>query len=142
MDDDDGFDFISIVKRFTGKEITWKYYVETQPLPPDAKNVNAHLSNLAYPNPKTFTLWNPMPGFKAIRENAKLMAHLVSQNEFYKDLKKGSLPQVSWLIPDFQDSEHPPEPLKQGMWYVTRLINAVMRSNYWKNSVIFLCWDD
>jgi phospholipase C len=142
MDDDDGFNFISIVKRFIGKGISWKYYVETQPAPPDSEEVNSHLSNLAYPNPKTFTLWNPMPGFKEVRDNPEIMKHLVSQNDFYNDLKQGTLPQVSWLIPDFQDSEHPPEPLKQGMWYVTRLINAVMKSPYWKSSVIFLCWDD
>ncbi len=142
LDDDDGFNFASIVKRFTGKGISWKYYVETRPLPPDAAQINAHLSNLAYPDPHTFTLWNPMPGFKAIRDNPKMMDHLVSENDFYADLKNGTLPQVSWLIPDFQDSEHPPEPIKQGMWYVTRLINAVMRSPYWKNTAIFLCWDD
>lgn len=140
-DDDDGFNFISIVKRFIGQGITWKYYVETRPAPPDYSDINA-MSNLAYPNPKTFTLWNPMPGFKEIRDNPQVMEHLVSQKEFYKDIKDGTLPQVSWLIPDFQDSEHPPEPLKQGMWYVTRLINTVMQSPYWKNSVIFLCWDD
>ncbi|MDG6999813.1 MAG: alkaline phosphatase family protein [Nitrososphaerota archaeon] len=142
MDDDDGFSFISIVHRFSGKGITWKYYVETQPSPPDAARINAHTSNLAYPNPHTFTLWNPMPGFKEIRSNHKMMGHLVEQTEFYRDLREGTLPQVSWLIPDFQDSEHPPEPLQQGMWYVTRLINDVMQSPYWKNTVIFLCWDD
>ncbi|MCL5006269.1 MAG: hypothetical protein M1404_07010 [Acidobacteria bacterium] len=30
----------------------------------------------------------------------------------------------------------------QGMWYVTRLINALMESPYWKDSVIILTWDD
>jgi len=28
------------------------------------------------------------------------------------------------------------------MWYVTRLINALMNSPYWKNTAIFLTWDD
>lgn len=142
MDDDDGFSFASIVKRFTGQHITWKYYVETQALPQNSAQVNAHLSNLAYPDPKNFTLWNPLPGFKAIRQNPAEMNRLVSQDEYFYDLQHGSLPQVSWLVPDFQDSEHPPEPLAQGMWYVTRLINALMQSAYWKNTVIFLCWDD
>ncbi len=143
MDDDDGFSFISIVKRFEGQNLTWGYYVETQPEAPETHQLNAHLANLAYPDPKVFTLWNPMPGFRAIRENPALMARLLPQTAFYAALKEdGQLPQVSWLIPDFQDSEHPPEPLRQGMWYVTRLINAVMHSRYWKDSVIFLCWDD
>lgn len=142
MDDDDGFSFASIVKRFAGQNITWKYYVETQPLPPGGRNENAHLSRLAYPDPKVFTLWNPMPGFKAIRDNPAEMSRLVSQDEYFNDLKNGALPQVSWLIPDFQDSEHPPEPLDQGMWYVTRAVNALMQSPYWRNTVIFLTWDD
>ena len=142
MDDDDGFSFASIVKRFTGQDISWKYYVETQPMPPGGRETNAHLSQLAYPNPKGFTLWNPMPGFKAIRDSAASMSRLVSLNEYFADVKNGSLPQVSWVIPDFQDSEHPPEPIAQGMWYVTRVINALMQSPYWKNTVIFLTWDD
>ncbi len=141
-DDDDGFSFASIVKRFTGQNITWKYYVETQPASARSSSVNAHLSHLAYPDPKEFTLWNPLPGFKAIRESPSEMGRLVSENQYFSDLKNGTLPQVCWLIPDFQDSEHPPEPLAQGMWYVTRLINAVMQSPYWKNTVIFLSWDD
>jgi phospholipase C len=28
------------------------------------------------------------------------------------------------------------------MWYVTGLVNALMQSAYWKDSVIFLTWDD
>ncbi len=139
-DDPDGFHFASIVKRFSGQNVTWKYYVETRPLPPGA-NANL-LARMAYPSPKVFTLWNPMPGFKAIRDNPADMRRMVSEKEYFEDLKDGGLPQVSWLIPDFQDSEHPPEPIGQGMWYVTHLINALMRSPYWKNTVIFLCWDD
>lgn len=142
MDDDDGFSFASIVKRFRGKNITWKYYVETKPHPAGGCVMNARLSNLACPDPKDFTLWNPLPGFKAIRENPAEMDRMVSQDQYFQDLKNGSLPQVSWIIPDFQDSEHPPEPLIQGMWYVTRAVNALMQSPYWKNTAIFLCWDD
>ncbi len=141
-DDDDGFSFASIVRRFRGAGITWKYYVETQPPTAAAAAVNATLSHLAYPDPKEFTLWNPLPGFKGIRENPADMARLVPLQQYFTDLKSGTLPQVSWIIPDFQDSEHPPEPLDQGMWYVTQSINALMQSRYWKNTVIFLTWDD
>ncbi|MHB8388791.1 MAG: phospholipase C [Acidobacteriaceae bacterium] len=141
LDDDDGFNFASIVRRFRGAGITWKYYVETQPLPPGG-NANAQMAHMAYPNPKELTLWNPLPGFKGIRENPADMARLVPLQRYFADLKSGTLPQVSWIIPDFQDSEHPPEPLDQGMWYVTRVINALMQSPYWKNTVIVLTWDD
>ncbi len=142
LDDDDGFSFASIVKRFNGQNISWKYYVETKPDRSGGCQLNSHFARLACPDPKDFTLWNPMPGFKAIRKSEASMSRLVSLESYYRDVKQGTLPQVSWIVPDFQDSEHPPEPLAQGMWYVTRIINALMRSPYWKNTVIFLCWDD
>jgi phospholipase C len=142
LDDDDGFSFASIVKRFAGQKISWKYYVETQPDKSGGCKLNAHFSQLACPDPKILTLWNPMPGFKTIRDSQADMSRLVSLDSYYRDLKQGSLPQVSWIIPDFQDSEHPPEPIAQGMWYVTRIINALIESPYWKNTVIFLSWDD
>lgn len=140
LDLPDGFDFASIVTRFEGQKISWKYYTETRPAPPGAET--KILSRLAFPDAKDLTLWNPLPGFKAIRENPAAMAHLVSLDEYFQDLKSGNLPQFSWIIPDYQDSEHPPEPLAQGMWYVTRIINSLMESPLWKSTVIFLTWDD
>lgn len=138
MDDPDGFSFASMVDLFAKTGVTWKYYIETLSPPAGADNRN----NLRYPNPKKMSLWNPLPGFAKVRKDPELMAHLVSLDEYSRDLASGTLPQVSWIIPDFQDSEHPPEPVGQGMWYVTRLVNALMRSAYWKNSVVFLTWDD
>ena len=142
LDEPEGFPFASIVKHFEEQNISWKYYVETQPMPPGAEELNARFARMAFPDPKGFTLWNPMPGFKAIRDDPSRMARLVSLDEYYRDLKEGTLPQVSWIIPDYQDSEHPPEPLAQGMWYVTKVINALMQSPYWGKSVIILTWDD
>lgn len=133
MDDPDGFSFASIVTRFQNAAIGWKYYVDTHGITnPQRKSEQ----------PKRFTLWNPLPGFQAIRDNPKLMAHLVGEDQFYEDLKQGTLPSVSYLIPTYLDSEHPIATPWQGMWYVTRLVNAVMRSRYWSDSAIFITWDD
>jgi phospholipase C len=70
------------------------------------------------------------------------MSHLVANTEFYKDLKENTLPQVCWITPNIELSEHPPYNSQKGMWYVTDLVNAVMKSNYWQNSVIIIVWDD
>src|SRR5208282_4367479 len=87
-------------------------------------------------------LWNPLPGFKAIRDDPAAMARLVELKEYFSDLQNGTLPAFSWIIPDYQDSEHPVATPADGMWYVTKLINALMESPYWKDSVVFLTWDD
>ncbi len=138
MDDPAGFSFASIINRLAGQNVSWKYYVET----PRQRPPVADPCHVFYPSPQQFGLWNPLPGFKSIRDNPALMSHLVNQTEYYRDLQQGTLPDVAWLIPDGQDSEHPPQPVQQGMWYVTRLINALMKSQYWADSVIFLTWDD
>ena len=133
LDNPEGFTFDSIVTRLASANISWKYYIDTNGIKNPERKKEA---------PKRFGLWNPLPGFKNIRDNPKLMAHLVGESQFYKDLKDGGLPSVSYLIPTYLDSEHPVATPQRGMWYVTHLINAVMRSPYWKNSVIFLTWDD
>jgi phospholipase C len=141
-DDPDGFSFASMVDLFTKANVSWKYYVEAVPTSAGGPNAKP---GLWYPDPKEFNLWNPLPGFKAVRDDPAKMAHLVALKEYFQDLKRGTLPEVSWIVPKFSDSEHPPEscgPVTQGMWHVTKLVNALMRSPYWKDSVIFLTWDD
>ncbi|HEV2423375.1 MAG TPA: alkaline phosphatase family protein [Terriglobia bacterium] len=137
-DDADGFSFASMVNLLARADVSWKYYVETPEVEPHVSDP----CHVYYPGPQQLGLWNPLPGFKSIRDNPKLMSHLVNVSEFGQDLEKGTLPEVSWVIPDFQDSEHPPEPVEQGMWHVTGLVNALMKSRYWSSSVIFLTWDD
>jgi phospholipase C len=66
----------------------------------------------------------------------------VDQKQGHRDLKEGTLPQVVWITPDYLDSEHPIAKPADGMWYVTKLINALMASTYWKDSVVFLTRDD
>jgi phospholipase C len=139
LDDPDGFSFASMVNLFARTKISWKYYVETQPLPPGQKRIGIHLY---YPDPKEYSIWNPLPGFKAVRDNPALMAHLVPLDQYFRDLREGTLPQVSWIVPMIRDSEHPPQPVANGMWYVTRLVNALMESRYWHDALVVLTWDD
>jgi phospholipase C len=150
-DDPDGFSFASMIDLFSKQNISWKYYVEALEMPAEYKEEigsNPKLTRYIwtwFPNPKHFSLWNPLPGFKSIRDNPDRMSHLVGLKRYYSDLQNGTLPSVCWIVPDVYDSEHPPEgvsPVRQGMWYVTRLINALMKSPYWKDSVVFLTWDD
>ena len=93
MDDDDGFSFASMAKLMSDTKVPWKYYVESQPQP---EGVPMKLSEtgvrLAFPDPKQFSLWNPLPGFKAIRDDPSEMAHLVDLKEYFSDLQKGTLP--------------------------------------------------
>ncbi|MGH9398640.1 MAG: phospholipase C [Terriglobia bacterium] len=139
LDDPDGFSFLAIVDLLEKNHVSWKYYVETRPKPP---GVTTRGCNIAYPNPKKFSAWNPLPGFVSVYKSPERMAKIVALKEYFQDLKQHTLPAVCYISPDFQDSEHPPAPAARGMWYVTNIVNALMESPYWKDSVIFLNWDD
>lgn len=121
--EDGVFTFPTMAELLQDSGKTWKYYDEK-------------------PNPHRHSLWNPMPGFKKIADDPKLMAHLVSLKEFYDDAKSGNLPEVCWIIPTFADSEHPPADSARGMWHVTQIVNAIMQADAWNNCVIIVTWDD
>jgi phospholipase C len=117
------YTFPTLAELLQSSSVSWKFY--------DQKT-----------DPHKHSLWNPLPGFVQFQQNPKLMANLVRTEQFLDDLKSGSLAEVSWLVPTPRNSEHPPKDVKKGMWYVTDLINAVMRSSYWQDCAIILVWDD
>ena len=52
------------------------------------------------------------------------------------------MPEVSWIVPDQQESDHPPANIATGQAYVTNLINTIMEGPDWDSTAIFLVWDD
>jgi phospholipase C len=87
-------------------------------------------------------VFNPLPWFTTVRQNGET-GNVQSVSQFYVDAQNGTLPAVSWVVPNLPVSEHPPEsPVSEGQAYVTTLINAVMQSPAWDSTAIFLSWDD
>jgi phospholipase C len=87
---------------------------------------------------------NPLPSFTTVHDNDQL-GNIRPHGDFLRSLQDGTLPTVSWITPGGGGiSEHPGngEPLTEGQAYVTKLINAVMRSDVWDTTAIFLTWDD
>ncbi len=90
---------------------------------------------------KTPGIWNPLPYFDTVQQDAQL-GNIQSLNNFFSAAQAGTLPAVSWITPDSEVSEHPPALVSKGQAYVAGLINAIMRSPDWDSTAIFLAWDD
>jgi phospholipase C len=119
--------------------VSWGYYV-AKGSEPDCRDDGATCE----PVPQDSTtpgVWNPLPLFDTVRENGQL-GNIKDLSEFFKAAKTGTLPAVSWVIPDDAHSEHPPATISAGQAQVTREINAVMRSPNWDSTAIFVTWDD
>jgi phospholipase C len=94
-----------------------------------------------YLNADTPPYWNPLPHFTTVHEDDQL-DNVVNSQVFFRDAAAGTLPAVSWVLPGFGTSEHPPDLVSAGQAWVTSLINAVMQGPNWSSTAIFLNWDD
>ena len=64
-------------------------------------------------------------------------------SRFLTDVTNGKMPTVSWITPTAPGTtDHPPTAFEGGENFVTNIVNTVMNSQYWKNTAIFVTWDD
>jgi phospholipase C len=92
-------------------------------------------------NQATPGVWNPLPNFTGVHQDDQL-GNIQSLSAFYTSAENGTLPAVSWIIPNGTVSGHPPARVSVGQAYVTGLSNAIMRSPDWDSTAIFLSSDD
>jgi phospholipase C len=119
--------------------VSWRYYVQ-RGAQPDCAN-SQMFCTLVPQNSVTPGIWNPLPWFDTVRNDGQV-ANVESLPHFFTELQSDSLPAVSWIVPGYKDSEHPPSTVTNGETYVTGLINSIMRSSAWSSTAIFLSWDD
>ena len=86
-------------------------------------------------------IWNVLPGFVDVHQDNQL-GNVRDLSSFMVAASSGTLPSVSWVLPNAKDSEHPPALVSVGQSYVTNIINHVMQGPDWNSTAIFLTWDD
>ena len=120
--------------------VTWGYYV-VKGTEPDCEDDSERNCPPVKQNAGTPGIWNPLPYFDTVKDDGEL-SNIQPIENFYTQASKGTLPEVVWVVPSGQVSEHPPARISVGQSYVTALINAVMKGPNWKDCAIFLAWDD
>jgi phospholipase C len=115
--------FTTITDELDAKGVTWKYYYDQ--------------TNYTVPG-----LWNPLPLFSSFKDNQTRFNNLASNRQFLRDLNSTNLPSVTWVMPMANESEHPPADVLVGERYIVRYVNAIMQSQYWNSTAIFITWDD
>jgi phospholipase C len=122
------FTYATLADLLDAARVSWQYYV-----------------NVAFGKDADFSgsVWN---GYRAIRKifyGPDWKTNISSPNtNIFNDVKAGTLPAVSWVIPTLSDSDHPASGCNGGPWWVTKVVNALGTSQYWKNTAIIVLWDD
>jgi phospholipase C len=62
---------------------------------------------------------------------------------FRKDVARGNLPQVSWVVAPEAYTEHPNWPANYGAWFVSQILDALTdHPDVWSKTVFFLTYDE
>ena len=119
------FGYPSLADRLNSKGLTWRLYL--------------------------YSFWMNINGFdaiKSIRDSSEFHegnTFRTPQGKFLTDLKNPNytLASVTWLLPGPLSSDHPGVPFGYyGPSWVADVVNAVGHSRYWKDTAIFVTWDD
>jgi phospholipase C len=67
---------------------------------------------------------------------------IIPQTQVLTDISNHQLAQVTWVIPDGDESDHALSNDGSGPSWVTSIVNAIGNGSYWSNTAIFITWDD
>ena len=119
------FAYRTIRDGLDAKGVSWKYYVPSVSSLPGG------------------CCWNAFDAIHAVRYGPEWGTNVSSpETNVYTDIGKRKLPAVSWVIPDFVNSDHSETNSDTGPSWVSSVVNAIGKSQYWQNTVIIVVWDD
>jgi phospholipase C len=86
---------------------------------------------------------NALHAIRHVRFSENWGPNILSASKSIKDVKRGRLAQVTWVVPPVGLNEHPGGPsVCMGENWTVSYVNAIMRSRFWKSTAIFIVWDD
>ena len=103
--------------------ITWKYYSPPEP-GGDGK------------------LWNAFNAIRVVREGPEWAVNIEHNKAIFNDIAAKKLSNVSWVVPDTINSDHPGGHHDTGPSWVASIVNAIGESSYWNTTAIVVVWDD
>jgi phospholipase C len=117
------FDFLTEGDLLREAGIPWAYYAATN-------------TQIGY-------IWSAYAAIGRYRDDPEMWERYIRPvDDVVRDIQANRLPPVTWITPRFQLSEHPEYNFCHGENWTTEVIDAIMRSPIWRDTAIFVTWDD
>ncbi len=88
-------------------------------------------------------LWNGPDAIEAVWQSPEFSTDVVEPpSQVLKDIDAGTLANVVWVTPTSAASDHAGITDGSGPSWVASVVNEIGKSKYWKDSAIFVTWDD
>jgi phospholipase C len=113
------FEHPTLIDLLDQAKVTWRYYA-----------------------PSTGSIWTGPAAIRHLREGADWANVIVPQTGVLTDIAAHNLAQVTWVIPNGEESDHALSTDGTGPSWVASIVNAIGNSPYWANTAIIITWDD
>jgi phospholipase C len=115
--------FHTIADSLDAANVSWRYYAPS-----------VHNSGWA--------IWSEFDAIQAVRYGNDWKNVVTPETTIFADIKNQTLASVSWVIPDFNFSDHPGAQSDKGPSWIAAVVNAIGKSSYWDSTAIVVVWDD
>ncbi len=126
------FEHQTITDLLEAKGYKWRYYT---PPGPAIWNAPEAIQHICGPNA-------PPPNGTACVGSDWTNNVILNQKQILTDVANNQLQDVTWVIPDGADSDHAGTSGTTGPSWVASVVNAIGNSPFWKDTAIFITWDD
>ncbi|MGA8532947.1 MAG: alkaline phosphatase family protein [Candidatus Tumulicola sp.] len=117
--------FTTMADSLDAAGVSWKYYA-----PQIGKNWGG-------------AIWSEFDAISNVRYGADWVKLVNPQTTILTDAtQKNGLASVSWVVPDYLDSDHPQTDSDTGPSWVAAVVNAIGTGPNWKSTAIVVLWDD
>ena len=88
-------------------------------------------------------LWNGPDAINAVWQSPEFSTNVVAPpSQVLNDIDAGTLANVVWVTPTSAASDHAGGTDGSGPSWVASVVNEIGKSKYWKDTAIFVTWDD
>jgi phospholipase C len=116
------FDFETVGQQLSERDMDWVYYAP-EPWEPGY-------------------IWQAYSAIESVYESELWEEHMWPVDDLYMDIEANALPTMTWIVPRWQLSDHPPASTKHAHNWVVGIVNRIMRSEMWEHTAIFITWDE
>lgn len=95
-----------------------------------------------YYTPVAGSIWTAPNAINHMRNGPDWANVILNQKRVLSDAMAGKLPEVSWVVPTAQASDHASLNAGLGPSWVASIVNTIGASKYWSDTAIFITWDD
>lgn len=126
----------------TGKQYWTKPCFDINTLPDELQKAGISWKYYAPGQYQSGYIFSSLNSIRHIRYSPLWQTNVPPTEQFVKDVKSDAFPAVSWVVTREQVSDHPPYSMCLGENYTVNQLNALMKSQHWSDTVVFLGWDD